>query len=151
MRQTLENSRRNGCMVGIRFRYDANGVRNPEPATFDQMVRHIEQIRADGFLEDYKDIICYVESGFVGCYGEQWGGKYCSMEDKAKLLDLMLDVVPDSIPVTVRTPNIFAKWAGIEESDLGDYVLEAGSQAARVGLYNDGYMGSARSTTGHVT
>lgn len=142
MRQTLENSRRNGCMVGIRFRYDANGVRNPEPATFDQMVRHIEQIRADGFLEDYKDIICYVESGFVGCYGEQWGGKYCSLEDKAKLLDLMLDVVPDSIPVTVRTPNIFAKWAGIEESDLGDYVLEAGSQAARVGLYNDGYMGS---------
>lgn len=141
-RKTLENCRKNGCTIGIRFRYDANGVRNPEPATFEQMCRHIEQIREDGFLEDYQDIIAYVESGFVGCYGEQWGGKYCSLEDKAKLLDLLLDVVPDPIPVTVRTPNIFAKWAGIEESELGEYVLEPGSKASRVGLYNDGYMGS---------
>lgn len=141
-RKTLENCRKNGCTIGIRFRYDANGVRNPEPATFEQMCKHIEQIRKDGFLEDYKDIIAYVESGFVGCYGEQWGGKYCSLEDKAKLLDLLLDVVPDPIPVTVRTPNIFAKWAGIEESELGEYVLEPNSKASRVGLYNDGYMGS---------
>ncbi len=141
-RKTLENCRRNGCTIGIRFRYDANGVRDPEPATFEQMVKHIEQIREDGFLEEYQDIIAYVESGFVGCYGEQWGGKYCSIEDKAKLLDLLLDVVPDPIPVTVRTPNIFAKWAGIEEADLGEYTVEPGSKASRVGLYNDGYMGS---------
>ena len=157
-RKTLENCRKNGCTIGIRFRYDANGVRNPEPATFEQMCKHIEQIRKDGFLEDYKDIIAYVESGFVGCYGEQWGGKYCSLEDKAKLLDLLLDVVPDPIPVTVRTPNIFAKWAGIEESELGEYVLEPNSKASRVGLYNDGSSsasaqgrrlcaGSRRSTT----
>lgn len=51
-------------------------------------------------------------------------------------------LIPDPIPVTVRTPNIFAKWAGIEESELGEYVLEPGSKASRVGLYNDGYMGS---------
>lgn len=108
MRTTLENCRQNGCMAALRFRYDANGVRDPEPATFEQMLRHIEQIREDGFLEDYQDILCFVESGFVGCYGEQWGGKYCSVPDKAKLLELMLDVVPDPIPVTVRTPNSFA-------------------------------------------
>ena len=29
--QTFENCRRNGCMVGVRFRYDANGKDNPEP------------------------------------------------------------------------------------------------------------------------
>lgn len=142
MRTTLENCRQNGCMAALRFRYDANGVRDPEPATFEQMLRHIEQIREDGFLEDYQDILCFVESGFVGCYGEQWGGKYCSIPDKAKLLELMLDVVPDPIPVTVRTPNIFAQWAGITEEELGTYVLEPGSRASRVGLYNDGYMGS---------
>lgn len=142
MRTTLENCRQNGCMAALRFRYDANGVRDPEPATFEQMLRHIEQIRQDGFLEDYKDILSFVESGFVGCYGEQWGGKYCSIPDKARLLDLLLDVVPDPVPVTVRTPNIFAQWAGITEEELGTYVLEPGSRAARVGLYNDGYMGS---------
>ena len=98
-RKTLENCRRNGCTVAMRFRYDSNGLSNPEPATFEQMERHIRQIQEDGFLEDYKDIIAFVESGFVGTWGEQWGGKYCSFEDKAKVLDLLLDVVPDDIPL----------------------------------------------------
>ena len=36
--QTFENCRRNGCMVGVRFRYDANGKDNPEPETFDKVL-----------------------------------------------------------------------------------------------------------------
>ncbi len=141
-RQTLDHCRRNGSTIAIRFRYDANGYTNPEPATYEKMVEHIEQIRADGFLEDYKDIIAYVETGFVGSWGEHWGGKYCSMPDKAKLVDILLDVVPKEIPITVRTPLTFATWAGIEESELGEYISEPGSDASRIGLYNDGYMGS---------
>lgn len=141
-RQTLDHCRRNGSTIAIRFRYDANGYTNPEPATYEKMVEHIEQIRADGFLEDYKDIIAYVETGFVGSWGEHWGGKYCSMPDKAKLVDILLDVVPKEIPITVRTPLTFATWAGIEESELGEYIAEPGSDASRIGLYNDGYMGS---------
>ena len=142
VRQTLENARKNGCIIALRFRYDANGYLNPEPATYDKMVEHIEQIRADGLLEDYKDILAFVESGFVGSWGEHWGGKYCSFEDKARLLDILLDVVPEEIPVTVRTPLTFTTWAGIEYEDIGEYVSEPGSDAARVCLYNDGYMGS---------
>ncbi len=142
LRVTLENCRRNGCTIALRFRYDDVGRLNPEPATFDRMVKHIEQIRADGFLEDYQDIIAFVESGFVGSWGEHWGGKYCSFEDKARVLDLLLDVVPAPIPVTVRTPPTFTTWAGITEDDLTGYTPEPGSDAARVCLYNDGYMGS---------
>ena len=142
MRGTLENCRKNGSTVALRFRYDANGKTNPEPASFEQVLHHIDQIKQDGFLEDYKDILMYVESGFVGAWGEQHSGKYTSLEYKAQLLDAVLDMTPDDIPVTVRTPNIFAKWAGIETKDLADWVSEAGSKASRVGLYNDGYMGS---------
>ncbi len=142
IRGTLDNCRRNGCMVALRFRYDSSGKLNPEPATFEKMVDHIDQIAADGFLYDYQDIIAYVESGFVGSWGEHWGGKYCSFPDKAKVLDMLLDIVPEQISVTVRTPLTFATWAGIEETELGNYVLEPGSRAARIGLYNDGYMGS---------
>ncbi len=142
MRGTLENCRKNGCTVALRFRYDANGKTNPEPASFEQLLHHIDQIKQDGFLEDYKDILMFVESGFVGAWGEQHSGKYTSLEYKAQLLDAVLDLVPNEIPVTVRTPNIFAKWAGIETKDMADWKSEPGSQAARVGLYNDGYMGS---------
>jgi hypothetical protein len=142
VRATFENCRKNGCTIAVRFRYDASGTDNPEPATFDQVLHHIQQIKDNGLLEDYKDILMFVESGFVGKWGEQHGGKYTSLDYKVKLLDAMLDCVPEEIPVTVRTPNIFASWAGITTAEMADYVAEPGSDAARVGLYNDGYMGS---------
>ncbi|MBQ8297175.1 MAG: DUF4832 domain-containing protein [Ruminococcus sp.] len=142
LRATLDNCRRNGCTIALRFRYDDVGKLNPEPATYDKMLEHIYQIRDSGIFEDYKDIIAFVETGFVGSWGEHWGGKYCSFEDKARLLDILLDVVPEEIPVTVRTPMTFVTWAGIEEEQLGEYVSEPGSDASRVCLYNDGYMGS---------
>ncbi len=140
LRGTFENARKNGCTIALRFRYDANGKSNPEPSSFEQVLKHIQQIKDSNILEDYKDILMFVESGFVGEWGEQWGGKYVSLDYKAQLLDAMLDCVPDDIPVTVRTPNTFAKWAGIEMSELADYQAEG--DARRVGLYNDGYMGS---------
>lgn len=142
MRGTFENCRRNGCTVAVRFRYDGNGKTNPEPATFDQLLHHIDQIKQDGFLEDYKDILMYVESGFVGAWGEQHSGKYTSLEYKAQLLEAVLDMTPDDIPVTVRTPNIFRQWMGLDMDGMAAWESEPGSQAARVGLYNDGYMGS---------
>lgn len=142
LRQTFENARNNGCTIAVRFRYDEIGLTNPEPATYEFMLSHVQQIKESRILDDYKDILMYVESGLVGCYGEQWGGKYCSTETKAELLDLWLDVVPDDIPVTVRTPNIFAKWADIPVNEMDKWYSEEGSRAARVGLYNDGYMGS---------
>ena len=142
LRGTFANCRSNGSTVALRFRYDDDGTQNPEPATFEMLKSHIQQIADSKLLEEYQDILMFVESGFVGCYGEQWGGKYCSLEQKAELLDLLLDVVPDPIPVTVRTPNIFAKWVGIDQKSLADWVSEPGSRAARVGLFDDGYMGS---------
>ena len=142
IRGTLENCRKNGCTVGMRFRYDINGKDNPEPATFEQVFHHIDQIHEDHFLDDYEDILMYIESGFVGKWGEQHGGKYTTPEYKAKLLGKMLEIVPDSVSVTVRTADTFYTWAGIKPDDLADYVAEEGSDAARVGMYNDGYMGS---------
>ncbi len=142
LRGTLENCRNNGCTVAIRFRYDENGKTNPEPSTFEQVKKHISQIKENGVLEDYKDLLMFVETGFVGAWGEQHSGKYTSLEYKAQLVDAMLDMVPDDIPITVRTPNTFAKWAGIETSELDSWVSEPGSDAARIGMYDDGYMGS---------
>lgn len=151
--ETFQNCRDNGCMVALRFRYDATGRDNPEPASFEQVLHHIEQIKNSGLLEKYSDIIAYVESGFVGKWGEQHGGKYTSLQYKAKLLEAMLQAVPAPIPVTVRTPDIFAEWAGIKRSELTDselidsltsstYTSDVQANRNRIGLYDDGYMGS---------
>lgn len=151
--ETLQNCRNNGCMVALRFRYDANGKDNPEPASFEQVLNHIQQIKDSGLLEKYSDILAYVESGFVGKWGEQHGGKYTSVQYKAQVLEAMLQAVPSPIPVTVRTPDIFAEWAGIKRSELNDtelissltesqYTNDIQANKDRIGLYNDGYMGS---------
>ena len=142
LRDTFENCRQNGSTIGLRFRYDSDGKGNGEPATFDKVLEHISQIKENGILEDYKDIIVFVESGFVGQNGEHHGGKYCGVEYKAQILAAMLDCVPYPIPVTVRSADTFAKYVGVERSKLDTYVASEGSDAARVGLYNDGYMGS---------
>ncbi len=139
---TFDNCRKNGSTIALRFRYDENGKADPEPEKFQNVLDHIAQIKASGVLEKYKDILMFVESGFVGKYGEQHGGKFVSVEYKARLLEAMLDCVPSPIPVTVRTPDTFAAYVGIARSELKDYVAPIGSDAARVGLYNDGYMGS---------
>lgn len=142
LRQTFENGRKNGCMMAVRFRYDELGNDDPEPASFEKVLDHVRQIKKSRIFDDYEDILAFVESGFAGKWGEQHGGKYTSVEYKAQLLDAMLDCVPKSVPVTVRTADIFAKWAGIERKELGSYYSEEGSDAARVGMFNDGYMGS---------
>ena len=151
--QTFENCRKNGCTVAVRFRYDANGKDDPEPATFDALMSHIDQLNEHGFFWDIGDMLVYVEAGFVGKWGEQHGGKYTSLPYKAQLLQRLLEVVPDPVPVTVRTPNIFAEWAGIKLSEINDaelidslrsstYCPDIQKYRSRIGLYDDGYMGS---------
>ena len=85
LQKLFENCRKNGATIALRFRYDANGKINPEPKTFAQVLNHISQIKNSGLLEEYKDILMFVESGFVGAWGEQHSGKYCSLENKVQL------------------------------------------------------------------
>ncbi len=150
LENTLKSAKENGATVGIRFRYDDNGIEKPEPADFAQVLRHVEQLGESGLFTEYEEVISFIETGFVGCWGEQWGGKYTSTEHKAELLQAFMDITPVSIPLVVRTPNIFREWlktyCGVETTaqDMS-YTLsdpELAAQAARVGLYNDGYMGS---------
>ena len=152
-RKSLDYARQTGSMVGMRFRYDSNGVSNPEPATFDALLSHIRQLKDSRLFEDYKDIIALLESGFVGAWGEQHSGKYTSVQYKAQLLDVLLNSLPESIPITVRTPDIFAQWAGVRCADLNNSeIFEKARNSTdpqarrvltrRVGVFNDGYMGT---------
>ena len=142
LRQSFENCRKNGATLALRFRYDADGKPNPEPKSFEQILKHISQIKDSGLFDEYKDILMFVEMGFLGAWGELHSSKYNPLEYKVQLLDYLLDRIPDNIPVTVRTPNIIAKWLNISENQLDTFIAEKGSRASRVGLYNDGYMGS---------
>ncbi|MCI8589603.1 MAG: DUF4832 domain-containing protein [Clostridiales bacterium] len=153
LEKTLQNAKQNGVMVGLRFRYDDAGKKNPEPATWEQLMGHLKQIHDSGLLEKYKDVLSYVETGTVGAWGEQHSGRYTTNAYVAKLTDAYLDMVPDSIQVSVRKPAYFLAWlqlvtgkniTKLKMYNDGQVALTAEQQAKadRVGLYNDGYMGS---------
>lgn len=150
LENTLKSARSNGYKVGIRLRYDAEGASNPEPMNFEQVLNHVEQLGESGLLDEYKDVISFIETGLVGCWGEQWGGKYTSLSHKSQLLNKFMEITPLSIPLMIRTPNTFREWlknyCNVETTaDDMTYSIDdenLSKQAARVGLYNDGYMGS---------
>lgn len=150
LENTLKSARTNGTTVGIRLRYDDNGTTNPEPADFERVIEHIKQLGESNLLYEYEDVITFVETGLVGSWGEQWGGKYTSLEHKARVLNEFMKITPISLPLVVRTPNTFRQWlkdyCNIETTpqDMSYSIddKELAAQAARVGLYNDGYMGS---------
>lgn len=138
--QTLKNIKQNGGSVIIRFAYDNfNGTKDLEPS-LDMILTHIGQLK-DLFYNN-KDVIAYVELGFFGPWGEMHSSQVCTKENVSAAIDAMLSSVPQNIKIGVRTPAYYASWAGVSLDKLNEDITIPESKAYRVGLYNDGYLGS---------
>ncbi len=137
---TLKKIKSNGSSVIIRFAYDGfNGKGNVEPS-LDMILRHIEQVGE--VITANQDVVSYVELGFFGPWGEMHTSSICTQVNVELALDKMLDVLPENIKIGVRTPAYYAHFAGIDLNEIDKNVTLPGERAYRVGLYNDGYLGS---------
>ena len=137
---TLKNVKKNGGSVIIRFAYDDfEGIGDLEPS-MDMMLMHISQLKS--VFEENADVITYVELGLFGPWGEMHTSEMCTTENVSVVLDAMLEAVPEEITIGVRTPRYYAKWANIDRKELDLDITKEGTPAYRVGLYNDGYLGS---------
>lgn len=140
LNETLLNIKNNSGSAIIRFAYDNfNGNADVEPS-LDMILRHISQLKP--VIEENQDVISYIELGFFGPWGEMHTSKICTTDNVSKAIDAMLNAVPEKIKIGVRTPNYYAKWLGIDRGKLDENVAEEGKPEYRVGLYNDGYLGS---------
>ena len=138
--QTLKNIKANGGSVIIRFAYDNfNGTKDLEPS-LDILLTHIKQLKT--LFNNNKDVIAYVELGFFGPWGEMHSSQICNKENVSKAITTMLDSVPKNIKIGVRTPAYYASWANVSLDKLNEDIPKSNSDAYRVGLYNDGYLGS---------
>lgn len=138
--QTLKNIKSNGGSVIIRFAYDNfNGTKDLEPS-LDMILTHIKQLKT--LFNNNKDVIAYVELGFFGPWGEMHSSQICNKENVSQAITTMLDSVPKNIKIGVRTPAYYAAWANVALDKLNENITTATSDAYRVGLYNDGYLGS---------
>lgn len=138
--KTLQNIKKNNGSVIIRFAYDGfNGTKDLEP-NLDMILTHIRQLKQ--VFYNNKEVISYVELGFFGPWGEMHSSSICTLENVSLALDAMLDSVPENITIGVRTPAYYAHFAGLDRNNLNENITTPDSKYYRIGLYNDGYLGS---------
>ena len=141
----LDYYRSHNKNVILRFAYDDfEGVGNLEPETIDQVLDHIKQMQP--IFEEYEDAIMTIESSLIGKWGEQHGSDIVTFDNVAKIVDTYLSVVPTSRTILVRRPSYYAHWKKINYNNL--YLDESSEEddSYRVGVYNDGYLGSESDT-----
>lgn len=130
------NSREKSAI--IRFAYDGfSGTADKEPSE-EMMLEHIAQICP--VLNKYKNTVTAIETGMVGKWGEMHSSKLANPQTINKLVDAFLKKT--EFPVLVRTPKMIYDYLGITKADIGSYTIAADSLAYRLGLFNDGYLGS---------
>ena len=144
---SMDLIRQAGATAIIRFAYDWTGVWDYDSGHFNayepdinQVIKHVHQLT--GFFHNNADIITVVESGFLGPWGEQHNTPIVTQENMNRLIDALLLAVPESRTISVRRPSFFANWAGIDINEIDQFTAAPGTPAHRVGIFNDGYMGS---------
>lgn len=125
--------------VIVRLAYDKNygGKKDQEPSV-ELMTEHIRAVSA--VLNRHTDALTAVEVGMVGPWGEMHSSKLATPEVITALADAYLTAL-DERPVLVRTPKMIYDYLGITVNDLDGYV-EPDGKSKRLGLFNDGYLGS---------
>lgn len=124
----------------VRFAYDPSygGKKDQEPA-LSVMLNHIAQICS--VLNDHKNTVTAIETGLIGPWGEMHSSKIANAENINPIIESFLTNT-QSIPVLVRTPKMIYNYLGITIKDIDGYAIASTEKAYRLGLYNDGYLGS---------
>jgi len=103
------------------------------------MLEHIRQLSE--VYEKYPDVITAIEVGMVGPWGEMHTSEKANAETINALTDAFLENTTQ-IPVLVRTPKMIYNYLGITLEETAAYQIKPADKAYRLGLFNDGYLGS---------
>lgn len=123
----------------LRVLYDWDGVNEQvEPESLGIILRHMEQMGP--ILTKHRASIFTLQGLFIGNWGEMNGTKYLATGDLQALAKQLAAVTDDSIFLSVRMP---AQWRKITQlADVENVARGDGSLASRLGLFNDGMLGS---------
>ena len=130
-----------GLKLILRFSYNEGPYPVAEPdASLDWIKRHIAQLKP--YLHKHGDVIAWMEAGFIGAWGE-WhsstNGLDHNPQAKREVLDALLDAVPPTRSVLLRSP---ADLAVLAEGPGRGGRLRRGPKVSRVGHHNDCFLAS---------
>ncbi len=125
----------------VRFAYDKtySGKADCEPS-MPMMLKHIARLST--VLDRYRSVITAIEVGMFGPWGEMHTSKAANSENISAATKAFLDGVRET-PVLVRTPRMMYNYLGISIDDIDGYTIDRNSLAYRLGIFNDGYLGSS--------
>lgn len=126
--------------VILRFLYDWNGKAiQTEPSDFQQIKKHISQISSA--VNKHKDCVYIIQGAFIGNIGEMNNSNYNDINQIRQLIETLADSTDPQIYLAVRTP---AQLRGILRTSvpLSSQDSQNGELISRLGLYNDGMLGS---------
>lgn len=123
----------------VRFVYDWDGENEKyEPEDINVILEHIRQVGPT--LCKYKDRIFVMQGLFIGNWGEMNGTRYSNPEDMQKLAGQLAEVTDKSTFLSVRMPM---QWRMVTQiKDASEVVRGDGTLSSRLGLFNDGMLGS---------
>ena len=171
IRSVFTRIRSNGKKAIVRFAYSNTHTsdKTVDPRTIHQEPS-LEQLRTQigqlsSILTEYQDVICVLQAGFIGTYGEwyytthfstftqssgQWkegrdftvsGNKISGYENRAAVLDALLQALPESRQIALRTPTY--KQGYLSPSSLSSFTTftSFGTDAAhRLAFHNDAFL-----------
>ena len=156
---TLQSLRENNGTAVVRIAYDKNyagytkdTLKKKDDGTEEWKEQSVFEPSIDTVLQHqqaigevfakYPDVISSVECGVFGPWGEMHHSNIMTDENLSKVINKWLEVLPQSMTITVRQPEFYAKWCGCGITDIDSNITSAGNAAYRVGAFNDGYLGS---------
>ena len=126
--------------VVLRFLYDWDGqALSSEPSDLSQIKKHISQLSST--VNSYADCIYILQGALIGNNGEMNNSNYNDVNQIRQIIEeLDQNIVPD-IYLAVRTP---AQLRGVlrTRNPLSSTNAWHGTLESRLGLFNDGMLGS---------
>ena len=139
LRAGFADVRSGGIKVILRFTY--NSSQSAGDASRERILEHIAQLAP--ILRANVDVISVLQAGFIGAWGE-WHSSTHGLDndaDRAVILRALLDALPASRSVQIRTPMF--KEAILPGGPLDADEAWTGEDRARVGHHNDCFLASA--------
>lgn len=141
-----------GNQLILRFLYDWDGQNlQSEPKELSQILKHMEQVGP--IINSYASSVYLIQGIFVGNWGEMNNTVHMGDGQMQTLIEKLADVTDPSIFLSVRTP---AQLRSIVKNQIGNPIQNwipvdktlafNGTLPSRLGLYNDGMLGSANDT-----
>ena len=147
---SMDALREGGAKCVLRFAYkDYHSEKEEMDPEVDIVLNHVAQLKP--YLQQNEDVIFVLQAGFVGAWGEWYytshfgfnPQKDSDYQPRKRLTDALLDALPASRQIQLRTPQFKMRMYGWTVKDtLTAATAHDGSIKSRLGGHNDCYGAS---------